>query len=134
MTEEEMKRLNEQIGERGGWEIVNEDNVLDPNFVPQVELKPCTKEQINDIVLEELKPYIKQLCGLQYLKNEAEIMYAHWAEKCARENDTVWKAIAEAILETVNFFSSEINKVLDGSLADEYESKLHEKHDNPRDN
>lgn len=118
MTEEEMKRLNEQIGERGGWEIVNEDDVLDPNFVPQVELKPCTEERAKEIAKEEVEPYAKQIRGLQYLKLEVEKLVSDWEKITELSPNNPYTATT---LEYLKFFLSEIERVMDGSLADHYE-------------
>lgn len=118
MTEEEMKRLNEQIGESGGWEIVNEDDVLDPNFVPQVELKPCTEERAKEISAETFEPYAKQIRGLQYLKLEVEKLVSDWEKIAELSPNNPYTATT---LEYLKFFLSEIERVMDGSLADDYE-------------
>lgn len=118
MTEEEMKRLNEQIGERGGWEIVNEDDVLDPNFVPQVELKPCTEERAKEISAETFERYAKQIRGLQYLKLEVEKLVGDWEKIVELSPNNPYTATT---LEYLKFFLSEIERVMDGSLADCYE-------------
>lgn len=82
------------------------------------ELKPCTEERAKDIAKEEFEPYAKQIRGLQYLKLEVEKLVSDWEKITELSPHNPYTATT---LEYLKFFLSEIERVMDGSLADDYE-------------
>lgn len=112
MTTEEIERLDKQIGKDGGWEIIDEDNVLDPSYTI------CTEEKAIEIAKETIAPYEKQIRGINYLKLEVEKLVADWEKICAMSPSNPY---TQTTLEYLRFFLAEIEKVIDGSLADHYE-------------
>ena len=112
MTKEEIERLDKQIGKDGGWGIIDEDNVLDSSYTI------CTEEKAKEIAKETLAPYEKQIRGIGYLKTEVEKLVADWEKICAMSPSNPY---TQTTLEYLMFFLAEIEKVMDGSLADNYE-------------
>ncbi len=82
------------------------------------ELKPCTEERAKEIAKEEFEPYAKQIRGLQYLKLEVEKLVSDWDKIAELSPNNPHTATT---LEYLKFFLSEIERVMDGSLADDYE-------------
>ena len=84
----------------------------------QAGKKPCTEEKAREIAKETVAPYEKQIRGINYLKIEVEKLVDDWEKISKLSPNNPYTATT---LEYLKFFLSEIEGVMDGSLADHYE-------------